>query len=337
MLAVRIALGLLVVAACHRASAPAPASYDVHVDRRVELLSTVEWLSGAPEYQSAPATTYVGEVRTKFGPFASHPVVLAARELRSQHGISYDAPMTLAISLDDHLALRTTPSEPRFAGVELAPFVDQLHDFATQSGFDAFFAAHRAYYARVEDRLRTAIAKEDPARWFDAFFGRRAGARFTVVPGMLTGNWNYGPHDGDDLYQIIGLARPDFDELPAVDDATIELLVHEMAHSYVNPMLAAHHAELEAGASHAFAKVGDAMKKQAYTTWQIFLNESVVRAVVVLYTRERRGAAAADTLIANEEARGFQWTRLLADVIATKRGDVAAAVPQIAQLLASAS
>jgi len=334
---VRVALGLVVVAACHPASAPAPASYDVHVDRRVELLSTVEWLAGAPEYQRAPTTTYVGDVRRHFGPFASHPVVLAARELRSQHGISYDAPMTLAISLDDHLALRTQPAEPRFAGVDLAPFVDQLRDFATQSGFEAFVAAHRAYYSRVEDRLRTAIAKEDPARWFDAFFGQRAGAHFTVVPGMLTGTWNYGPHEGDDLYQIIGVARPDFDELPAVDDATIELLVHEMAHSYVNPVLAAHHAELEAGGSHAFAKVGDAMKKQAYTTWEIFLNESVVRAVVVLYTRERRGAAAADAAIAREEANAFMWTRSIADLLATKRGDVAAAVPQIAQLLAAAN
>ncbi|HSD91072.1 MAG TPA: DUF4932 domain-containing protein [Kofleriaceae bacterium] len=333
----RVVLVLLIAACSHATETPNPARYDVHVDRRVELLSIIEWLAGAPEYQSAPATTYVGEVRAHFGPFASHPVVLAARQLREQHGISYDAPMTLAICLDPNMHVHAQPDDARFTGVDLATFVDQVGDFATQSKFDAFVAAHHAYYTRVEDRLRTAIAKEDPARWFDAFFGQRASAHFTVVPGMLTGNWNYGPHSADDLYQIIGVARPDFDELPAVDDATIELLVHEMAHSYVNPVLAAHHAELEPGASHAFVQVGDAMKKQAYTTWEIFLNESVVRAVVVLYTRERRGAAAADAAIAREEARSFVWTRQLADLLATKRGDFAAAVPQIAPLLAAAN
>jgi hypothetical protein len=143
------------------------------------------------------------------------------------------------------------------------------------------------------------------------------------------------------LYQVLGIARVDFDELPVVEDAMIELVVHEMAHGYVNPLLARHHAELAPHGERLFAQVAGPMTQQAYPSWQIMLNEQVVRAVTALYLRDRRGTAAGDAAIGREMTRSFLWTRPLVDLMTSyqatrdRHPDLAALMPRIIQLFAA--
>jgi hypothetical protein len=325
--------------ACRSSSTPSPEpatpTYQIRVDPRVELLAIVQRLAGAPEYRTAPATAYVQAVDAHFGPLADHPAVAATRELRARHGISYDAPMTLAIHLDEAWQLRAPLAERRFSGVELEAYLAALREFARASDFAGFFAKHRAFHDRVATRLRDAIVAEDPASWLTTLFGGRPGARFTVIAAPLCGTWNYGPHLGDDLYQVMGLARLDADELPIVDADMLELVVHEMAHAYVNPLFASHRAALEPAGRRLFAKVEPQMRQQAYATWEIFLNESAVRAVTALYARERKGRPAGEAAIRREVDRGFLWTASLVDELARYAADrvayrdLAAFLPQL--------
>ncbi len=337
----RLAVAWLLCAliACRSSTkSAAPTATDVHVDRRIELMAILQRLADAPEYLGTPTTSYVSDAVKTFGPFRNHPAVVRTRELRAQYGIGYDAPMWLAVQLDDKLYLRAPPGDGRWANVDVDAYLVLVRDFATATSFDAFFAAHAPYYAKVEARLRDAIAKENPASWFDRFFGAKPGARFVVVPGMLTGTRNFGPHNDTELFQILGISHVDFDELPFIDDALIELLVHETAHSYINPLFAKHHGELAQVAPALFAQVTEAMRRQAYPTWEIFLNEQGVRAVTALYLRERKGAAASDAAIAREEARSFRWTRPLADLLATYAAarqqypDLDAFMPKVVEL-----
>jgi hypothetical protein len=317
---------------------PKPQPLTVRVDRRVEVMSILQRLAAASEYLGTPATTYVSDVATTFGPFAEHPAVQRTRELRAKYGISYDAPMWLAVALDDRLYLRSRPLDARWANVDIDGYMVLVRDFVTATKFEAFFTAHAPYYARVEARLRDAIAKEDPTSWFDRFFGARPGASFVVVPGMLTGTRNFGPRSETELYQILGMSHVDFDELPFIDDALIELLVHETAHSYINPLFEKHRAELAPHGERLLARVAEPMRKQAYPTWDIMLNEQGVRAVTALYLRERKGAAAGDAAITREEARSFLWTRPLADLLGTyaaqreQYADLEAFMPKIVEL-----
>lgn len=301
-------------------------------------MSILQRLAAASEYLGTPTTTYVSDVGKTFGPFGDHPAVVRTRELRAKYGISYDAPMWLAIQLDDKLYLKGRPLDARWANVDIASYLALVRDFVAATKFDAFLAAHASYYARVEERLRTAIAKEDPTSWFDRFFGARPGAKFIVVPGMLTGTRNFGPHNDTEMFQILGISHVDFDELPFIDEPLIELLVHETAHSYINPLFAKHHAELAPHGRRLLARVAEPMRKQAYPTWEIMMNEQGVRAVTALYLRERKGAASADAAIAREEARSFLWTRPLADLLGTYAAqrqqypDLEAFMPRIVEL-----
>ena len=61
------------------------------------------------------------------------------------------------------------------------------------------------------------------------------------------------------------------------------------------------------------------MQAQAYGNAQIMLDEAGVRAVVVLYVRDRKGAQAAANATFDEVARSFVWTSELADVFAAYR------------------
>jgi len=83
------------------------------------------------------------------------------------------------------------------------------------------------------------------------------------------------------------------------------------------------------------------MKPQAYDRWSIFVDESIVRAVVVRFVIERAGAAAGEAEIATQERRGFRWTRPLVEQLARYQReratypDLAAFMPEIAKTLAT--
>lgn len=337
---------LCLAIACGSSSTKAPVASsapEVRIDRRVELMSILQRLAGAREYMGTPSSAYVTAVDTHFAAHREHAAVVATRQLRASHGISYDAPMWLAVQLDDRLALKARPGDARWDTVDIEGYLASVRRFVADSGFDAFVATHEPYFKKVEDRLRAAIATENPTSWFERFFGARPGARFVVVPGLLAGTRNFGPHTETELYQILGITHLDFDELPVVDAPTIELLVHEMAHGYINPLFSKHAAALAPHGERLFAKVAEPMRKQAYPTWQIMLNEQAVRAVTVLYLRERKGAAAADAALAREVARAFLWTRPLADLLATyaanrqQYSDLDAFMPKLVALFAEST
>jgi hypothetical protein len=91
----------------------------VAVDARVELISIIFRLAGNPEYSRCLVPDYARDLDAHFACVREHPVVLLARKLRANRGVSYDAPMSLAVHLkdSDRLELRV-PLEPWPDGVD---------------------------------------------------------------------------------------------------------------------------------------------------------------------------------------------------------------------------
>jgi len=295
---------LVLLAACKAASHPTSGS-EVHIDRRVELVSIVFRLAQTQAYRNT-ASAYARDIDREFAAFAQHPAVLEATVL-AYHGIAYDAPMQLAIHLDDpDPTAEMRAQDARWNDVDIKAFIAQLRDFERDAKFDDFFARHGDFYKAVEDRVRATVDAENPAAWFIAFFGV-PGAKFVVVPGMLTSPMSYGVHTSATMYQILALDRLDAQDLPILGEQDMQTLVHEMPQSFVNPLVA----------GHTGPPVSDAMKKQAYTTPQIVLDEACVRAVTVVYLRQRKSADVAERAIQEEMMREFLYTRALADLWTT--------------------
>jgi hypothetical protein len=312
----------------------------VHVDRRVELMSIVCALAGFKEYTLGRVNPYRTDVIAAFRGFVQHPAVVMARDLRAKHGIGYDAPMILAVHLDDQLVLHDAGELPlldaRWTGVDAEAYAALLRDFARDAKLDAFMAVHADHYAMVADVLRGAVVAENPVAWFDGVFGKRDKAHYTVIAAPMTGTYNFGVRatrsDGTlDMFQLIAV---DTDNgIPIVNADLTYLLVHEMAHSYINPHLAEHEPELGPPAQKLFAKVETAMRAQAYPTWQIFLNESVVRATTLVYIDDKLGNAAAAIQLDRELALDFNGTAELARLIRAYRTDHVDYVPRLVAML----
>lgn len=140
----------------------APGKVDVHVDPRFELMFILFRLAGHPEYNQAMVDGYTQDVDDHFGPYQGHRVVALARMLRRNHGISYDAPMSMACHLKEGFLFEermplTTPLpetlDERWAEAEPRRFLELAREFAADTSFREFFEQHHEIYSKSERQM----------------------------------------------------------------------------------------------------------------------------------------------------------------------------------------
>jgi hypothetical protein len=289
----------------------------VIVDPRVEVASVVQLLDGGYPLVSEYESEYRQSVASYFSAAGGHPAVSIFRRLRGE-GLAFDAvpktllrasappSMRLVLPLGEELESRGL--DP----VEIRDFLEALGEFARDTDFDRFFAAHAVSYGRWI--AETAPAVRDASRAVTAYGGADLGRR-TVVLGPLLHDGGFAARLGDselEAYAFIGPSgvvdgRPVFGPL----DRIASLVSHEFAHLFVNRLVEAH-AETVAELAPLFEPIADVMARQAYPRWEIALNEHLVRAVVIRLLLERDGAEAAEAETERQEARGFRYVRALA-------------------------
>ncbi|HPC21527.1 MAG TPA: DUF4932 domain-containing protein [Phycisphaerae bacterium] len=313
------------------ADAPPPAERQLRgaVDTRVELMSIIFRLAGNPEYNMPNSNSrYADEVEQHFGRLRNHPAVKYAQELRQKAGISYDAVMSLAVHTTDALELNEkipfdqAPArlDARWKTAEAREFLKLARQFARDSGFRRFVRNHESYYNAVAERINEQLAQRDYLKWFDDFFGAQPQASYSVAVGLLNGGSNYGvgvryPDGREEITPVLGVAQFDEQGLPVFDDSFGPLLIHELCHSYANPHAEKYEKLLEPAGLALYARVGEQMKKQAYSNWKTMLSESLVRACVARYQLAAEGEEAAAKLQAQDAARGFYWIGDLVELL----------------------
>jgi hypothetical protein len=323
------AVVLLVLAVSGAAKDPAAEpTLRVVVDARVELVSILFRLAGNPEYSRGRVDSYTQDVEKHFSAFRDHPAVEAARKLRRTRGVSFDAPMSMAVLLTNTEKVETkVPLDPwpesldsRWTADGAREFLEAARRFVRDASFRDFFEQHRPLYEIAESRMRAVLEKDGHLEWFGKFFGERPGASFTVVLGMLNGGNCYGPHcrtpDGkEELYCVLGVWKTDAQGRPEFYGEMLGTVIHEFCHSYTNAVVDRHAAELQAAGEKMYRYVAPAMGSQAYGNWKTMLYESLVRACVVRYTRQYAGEATIRRAVEEEKGRQFLWIGELSDLL----------------------
>lgn len=318
----------------------------VLVDPRVELMSIVFRLAGHPEYSMGRIEAYASDVDAHFAPFKDHAVVARARALRRARGISYNAPMSLAVhvtnppGLQERVPLDPLPPgvDPRWSPSEARAFLADLRQFVRDADVMTFLGRHESLYRTAAARLDGMVREKRIREWFDGFFGGRQGTDFILIGALLNGGGNYGAFARgvrrvddtptgperqvlEEFFAILGTEAVDADGLPSYPPRLAGTIVHEFAHSFVTPLVDTHFHKLEAVTARLFALVEEQMRSQAYGVPKALLYESLVRASTVRYLSVADGIDAAGREAVASRENGFLWVGKLADELREYEGN----------------
>lgn len=293
----------------------------VEVSETVELMSILARTAGNREYNKDMAGQYTQDTEAWFAPYRQHAAVACFQGLCNQYGISYDAVVNMAIHLDIDggrikLLGEKSDLEKRWSNVDIDDFIDKLNTFYRDTRFHDFYEQHRTFYEEGLKAYETNVMNYFHQDWYPRFYGVAPTDRFRIVIGFTIGGGNYGPSrqlpgQPREAYAICGYYINPQTGQPYSDGANMAAtLIHEFNHSFVNPLL-----QNEANAS-MIATIGQklrqlsayAMERQAYADWHAVVNESIVRAAVVLYMIDQ-GFNQKQVLneLANQVCCNFNW------------------------------
>ena len=273
------------------------------VNENVELMSILSRLAGFPEYNMNLAGQYILDINSHFEKHTGHPAVLQMKELRKNHGISYDAVMSMAVHLKvENNKFTLLPEEEdtlekRWANVDQENFLTFLFQFYQDSDFHRFFTEHHKLYQKGLLSYKDKVMKKFDQHWYPEFYGKTPEESFSIIIGFGNGGGNYGTErhlkgQKKEIFAIVGY-NVDKAEVPQYSEAYLPTLIHEFNHSFINYLLddtvyPEHVRQLEKSGDILLQSSLWAMSRQAYSNWQTVINESLVRAAVICYMLDKK-------------------------------------------------
>ena len=266
-------------------------------DERIELMSIICHLAGFQEYNMNIGGGYITDIDNYFADAKNYPAVEMMDSLHRCNGIGFDSPMAFAVNLEKAdngfvLVNNSVAPERRWAGVDLEKATATISDFYNKSNFANFFESHKPFYERICSLFDTNVISKFNQNWYEQFYGVPPTDNFEIILGFTNGGGNYGPSrqlpgKPRDVYAIIGYALDDNGEpyYSSEPEMYLSTLVHEFNHSFVNPLAGNPKfvSEMEFAGNAILSYSRKVMRKNAYSTWQNIVNESIVRAAVIIY------------------------------------------------------
>lgn len=288
------------------------------IDKRVELLSIIFRLAGNNEYNATYFKKYTDKVENHFEQYKDHEIVQFARELRQKKSISYDAVMNMAVMLDkdlNPLADFSITLPDRWSKDDAVKFVKLLKTFYKDAKCEKFFKDNEALFQEVATRFRQVYERLD-LNWFHSFYGEKEYENFNILVSIGCGGQNYGtsytlPNVKKEVFAIMGTWKIDESGMPVYNqNEYLPIIVHEFNHPFVNPLLAKCNESFEVSGKEIYKAVEYEMSQQAYASWQIMLNEALVRASTIKYFIDHAASESEIQTMQNIELnKGFMWIK----------------------------
>ena len=233
----------------------------VHVDERLELLTTVLHLAGIPGFSKSIIEIYDKDLNRVFQPYKDHAAVAMARRMFSK--TTLDTPLILAVHLSQPPNLRLLSFGKDEESMTLSDedshaFVHELPNFYGDTQFHSFFVDHSELYSKL-DRTFSGTLNTLNIDWFKNIYGGAVNPLFELLIAPELANVSVGPRATSasgrtEFYAIVNCFIPITDVLSVV--------VHEYNHSYVNPVVAKHLSDFTS-ADHTSRTYGSATVRRA--------------------------------------------------------------------------
>lgn len=300
------------------------AKVEVEVSETVELLSILSRTAGFQEYNMDMGGQYTVDVENWFAPFKDHPMVAYYQGLRDNFHIGYNAPVSLAVSLEikDGKIMMVGKKElldDRWQNVDLDDFVARLNQFYTDTRFHEFYNQHQPFYQDILRKYDTNVMQYFLQDWYARFYGEEPSEKYRVIIGFTNGGQNYGadrqvPGMPKESFSICGYwTHPQMGSV--LDQENVKkyaapTLIHEFNHAFVNPLIENEkNAAILGNIPQALLELNsDIMRQQAYPEGKTVFNESVVRAATIIYMMDNGfSPEELNQELTDQVTRGFTW------------------------------
>lgn len=295
--------------------------FSVTVDPRIELLSVVGVLAdhqGMTNYD----IQYKQEILNRFSNHRNHHAVTFLRGVMART-LASDAYAIVMIHLSQPPALRfESPINDdamedyvtrAFGGdINIIAFVEGLRDFVKDSDFLGFYTSQTRFYQFLRSDALDKLGSKDYMNALEQYIGEKQG-NYHIILGPLLHHGGFGPRivrdkGVTDLFSIIGPVGedegiPDFGGRNRLQ----EVLWHEFAHSFVDP-ITFDHLERVNEYSSLYIPIADQMANAGgYMNWQTCVNEHIIRAITCRLVHSEVGPEAGEQALAAERKRGFRY------------------------------
>jgi hypothetical protein len=293
----------------------------VGTDPRIELLTTVQLLSGYP-FLTPYYQNYARKVFNRFSPYSAHQAIQLFRGLSNGNGWS-DAYPTAMLYLSAPPELEEQypippPIYAAFRGPEnFRAFVAALRSFAYQTRFMSFYNDQERHFSELQGDVRQLIGNHDPISAVESYYGTRQ-LSYHLILSPLLHHGGFGPHIGRpggpyEVYILLGptganRGRPSYGPRPHL----LELIWHEFSHAFAND-LAGDYSVLLLRHDTLFPPIAKSMQKLGYRRWLDCANEHVIRAITARMTSQLFSPQESSQNLREESARGFRYVHALAN------------------------
>ncbi len=271
----------------------------VTVKPEVEIFSVVDYLGRGKRDMSLPSD-YKTAVEAQFRQFQKHPAIKYWQTLQKKHnllpgdaGLMFSAEQgRFLLSADAGKSGKATIKPAEWQQLE-----EHISSFAAKSGFQDFHEANKSRYQQWQNELQTAIDDKSYHYKLLTFMGSKKS--FEVHPDPLDawGTYQVSGQNPGKVLLVWGYAKnPDKSAAgpPHFADSAMlnNTLWHEMAHTYIHPLVMQQAAELKK--LPATDKVRRNASRYYELTPEVAINELLVRGMVASLTRQHFGDAAAE-------------------------------------------
>ena len=258
----------------------------ISIDPRLELLAIVHLLSGNTDLANKNSP-YSKDIIDFFESFPAQNAVKLTKSLMRNYDFAYDAPVTFMLCLSqpseltqqieysDYLLKRSGCAD------NLEQYREAIKQFAETSDFERFWNSKIPFYNQILDMTIAEIGDKDIVKTIEEYYGETQGSyNIIITPAFYGGKGsNLSKSDGKkDIYACLSTTNIK-NNIPYLDiDNLLFLTWHEFGHSFVNP-LTEKYLDKVSSSNKLFEPIRDNMSKQTYGTWDICVNEHIIRAV----------------------------------------------------------
>ncbi len=255
-------------------------------------------------YQSN--TPYIEAGKERFKDFEDHEFIRMLSSMMIR-GYTYDAIPSSIYHFNENFTLRDDIEINEFtmkrsSGQDnLEKLMVYLKAFRMDSDFDSYFRENKEQYIKMMDKGHYMVNSYNVEETIEDFYGKPIqNSTITVTP-----------HAKNAYGVSIDLKTGSLEVLPTLgvyDDYEIfiNVLVHEISHTYVNP-LTAQQGEILDETEVLYEPIKKEMSNQAYTTWETTVNEHIVRANTAIMIKDILGETAYKNSLSKDRERGFKY------------------------------